>query len=59
MISFAWAAVRVNDLPASFSSAARQVSRRAASIWAERSAIFIWIAWNLEIGWPNAWRCLA
>ena len=30
------------------------MSRRAASIWAERSAIFAWIAWNLEIGWPNA-----
>ncbi len=27
MISFAWAAVRVNDLPASFSSAARQVEQ--------------------------------
>ena len=59
MISFAWAAVRVNDWPASFSSAARQVSRRAASIWAERSAILAWIDWNLEIGWPKALRSLA
>ena len=59
MISFAWAAVSVNVWPASFSRAARQVSSRAASIWAERSAIFAWIDWNLEIGWPKARRSLA
>jgi hypothetical protein len=32
------------------SIAALYVSSLAASISAERSAIFVWIAWNLEIG---------
>ena len=59
MISFACAAVSVNDRPASFSRAARYTSSRAASSWAEISAILAWIAWNFAIGWPNAWRSFA
>jgi hypothetical protein len=50
VISLAWAAVRVRCSPRSFSAAARYVSSRAASSWAEVSAILAWIAWNLEIG---------
>src|SRR5205807_667043 len=59
LFSFACAAVRVKLRPASFRNAALYTSSRVASISADRSASFAWMAWNREIGCPKARRSRA